>query len=144
MSFIKIWIHAVWSTKNRFPYLTHNIRDKVIYHIMENADEKEIHINFISDYYDHLHLLISMGAYQSIGEIVHYIKGESSYWINKNHITDIKFAWQPEYYAVTIGQQQIETIRNYIRNQDKHHKNITYENEIEIIIKENNFSSTGF
>jgi REP-associated tyrosine transposase len=135
MSFVKIWVHAVWPTKNRFPYLTKKVRDKVKYHIVENADTKGIHINFINGYYDHLHLLISMGACQSIGEIIHYIKGESSYWINKNNITEVKFAWQPEYYAVAIGQNQIEIVRDYIRNQEEHHKNITFEDEIILLLK---------
>ena len=115
-----------------------------MYHILENADTKDIHINFINGYYEHLHLLISMGAHQSIGEIIQNIKGESSYWINKNRLTDVKFSWQPEYYAVAIGQNQIKTVRNYIRNQEEHHKNMTFENEIGRFIKENKLNNTGF
>ena len=144
MSFVTIWVHVVWPTKNRYPYLTKSIRDKLIYHIIENADEKGVHVNFINGYDDHLHLLISMNANQSIGEIVHCIKGESSHWINKNNITEVKFAWQPEYYAAAMGQQQIEIVRNYIKCQEEHHRNKTFDEEIEEFIKENNISNTEF
>ncbi|PWB19858.1 transposase, partial [Flavobacterium sp. HTF] len=87
MSFIKIYIHFVWSTKNRIPYLDSiELREKVWKHIIENAKEKGIFIDFINGYADHCHCLISLGVDQNIQKIMQLIKGESSYWINKNKL----------------------------------------------------------
>jgi len=91
MSFVRIWIHLVFGTKNRVPFLTKDIREKVINHILDNASQKEVYIDFINGYKDHLHCLISLGSEKNIAKVVNLIKGESSYWINKNKITNTKF-----------------------------------------------------
>ena len=66
MSYIKVWLHFVWSTKNRKPLLADDIRQNVFQHIRENAKEKEIFIDFINGYVDHAHCLISLGADQTL------------------------------------------------------------------------------
>jgi len=58
MPFVKIWIHAVWSTKNRVPFLDKEIRKSVIEHIKANAKKKHIYLDTINGQADHLHCLI--------------------------------------------------------------------------------------
>nr|WP_243389514.1 transposase [Flavobacterium branchiophilum] len=80
MPFIKIYIHLVWSTKNRLPFLaTKKLRCKMRNHIKENAKDKGIFIDLISGYTDHCHCLISLGVDQTIQKTMHLIKGESSF-----------------------------------------------------------------
>ena len=83
MAFVKIMIHAVWGTKNREPYLTKDIRTVIINHIKENARSKEIFIDTLNGYTEHLHCLLGLNADMSISKAMHLIKGESSFWINK-------------------------------------------------------------
>ena len=68
MPFTKIWIHLIWTTKNRHPFLSQRIRSQVISHIQENAIKKEIYIDFINGYTEHLHALISLKSNQTIAE----------------------------------------------------------------------------
>ena len=122
MALIKMYIHLVFSTKNRIPYLlTPELRVKVWKHIKSYASEKGIFLEMVNGYSDHCHCLISLGSNQNIEKIVQLIKGESSHWINKNNLTKEKFAWQEEYFAVSISESMIETVRNYIKNQENHH-----------------------
>ncbi len=93
MPWVKVWIHFVWSTKNREPFLTDEIRQKVFQHIRENAQKKDIYLDLIGGYVDHVHCLISLGTDQTIEKIMQLIKSESSFWINKNHLCKIKFEW---------------------------------------------------
>ena len=58
MSFIKVYVHYVWSTKNRDSFLKDDIRSDVFKHIRENALNKNILIDFINGYTDHIHCLI--------------------------------------------------------------------------------------
>jgi len=97
MSYIKIYIHTVWSTKDWYPYLKNDLKSKVIDHICENAKVKDIHIDHINGHTQHLHALISMNGEQNIANIMNLIKGESSFWINKQNLTKSKFGWQDEY-----------------------------------------------
>lgn len=71
MSFIKVYIHFVWSTKNRIPYLaTPEIRQTLWNHIRENAKEKGIYIDFINGHAEHCHCLISLGVDQTIQKVM--------------------------------------------------------------------------
>ncbi|MDN3672205.1 IS200/IS605 family transposase [Flavobacterium branchiarum] len=130
MPFIKVYIHFVWSTKNRFPYLNSvELREKVWRHIKENAKEKGIYIDYVNGYSDHCHCLISLGVDQNIQKIIQLIKGESSFWINKNKLTKEKFEWQDEYFAVSVSESIIDKVRNYIKNQEAHHSKKTFQEE---------------
>ena len=93
MSFIKVYIHFVWSTKNRVPFLeTKELRQKVWKHIKENGEEKGIHIDFVNGYSDHCHCLVSLGSDQTIQKLMQLIKGESSFWINQQRINKRKIS----------------------------------------------------
>jgi REP element-mobilizing transposase RayT len=136
MSFIKVYVHYVWSTKNRIPFLLDNIRLEVFNHIRENARNKNIYIDFINGYYDHIHCLISLNDDLSIGKIAQLIKGESSYWINNNKLTPEKFEWQDEYMAIGVGVDRIKIVREYIANQEIHHKKLTFQEEYDKFIEQ--------
>lgn len=131
MPFVKVWIHFVWSTKNRQPFLTDTIRSKVLHHIRENARDKNIHIDFINGYLEHIHCLISLGTDQTIDKIMQLIKGKSSFWINKNKLTKFKFGWQDEYFAVSVSESNLESVRRYIAGQDEHHRKRSFDEEFE-------------
>ncbi len=130
MPCIKVYIHIVWSTKNRYPFLTsYKLRNKVWNHILENAREKGIFIDFIGGYSDHCHCLVSSGANQTIKDLVQLIKGESSFWINKHKLCESQFNWQNDYFAASVSDLMLDNTRNYIKNQEEHHKVKTFNEE---------------
>ena len=131
MPFIKVYIHFVWSTKNRVPYLsTPEIRSQVWEHIKQNAKEKGIYVDFINGYEDHCHCLVSLSSDQTIQKLMQLIKGESAFWINKNElIKNQKFEWQDEYFAVSVSESVIDKVRDYIKNQEEHHAKKTFQQE---------------
>ena len=132
MPYIKVYIHFVWSTKNRKPFLsTKELRENVWQHIKENAKQKGIYIDYINGYKDHCHCLVSLGIDQTIQKTMQLIKGESSFWINKEKIVDQKFEWQNEYFAVSVSESMINKVRNYIKNQEKHHNTKSFQEEYE-------------
>ena len=141
MPHIKVYIHFVWSTKNRVPYLaTPALRKKVWQHILDNAKEKGIYIDFINGYEEHCHCLISLGTDQTLSGIMHLIKGESSHWINKQMLTPEKFEWQDEYFAVSVSESMIDKVRNYIKKQAEHHRRNTYADEYDEMIEKYGFT----
>jgi len=73
----RVWIHLVFSTKNREPFLDKSIRQKVFDHIKQNATEKGIWLECINGFSDHAHCLISLDKEQTISKVVQLIKGES-------------------------------------------------------------------
>ncbi len=139
MPYLKIWIHLVWATKRRQPLLTSDIRLTVFNHIQENAKLKNIHLDFINGFSDHVHCLISMSAKQNIAEIIQLIKGESSYWINKSNLTKTRFEWQDDYYAVSVSHSAVNKVRDYIKNQEIHHQTKTFDQEVDEFVRKYGF-----
>jgi putative transposase len=140
MPFVKVYIHLVWSTKNRVPFLnSKELRLEVWNHIRENAQKKEIFLDFINGYSDHCHCLISLGVNQTIEKTVQLLKGESSFWINKNRMTKEKFEWQDEYFAVSVSESMLDKTREYIKNQEEHHQKKTFQDEYEEFISKYGF-----
>lgn len=136
MSWIRIWIHLVFSTKNREAYFfKKETKEKVIDHIKTNAKKKEIWLEEIGGDKDHLHCLISLGKDQTISKISQLIKGESSKWINDNNLTKTKFYWQDDYWAVGVSESHIESVKAYIQNQEEHHKTKSFTEEVEEFMK---------
>ncbi len=82
MSHVKIWVHAVWGTKNHVRILSKDVRQQLFQHIRENAKEKQIHIDFINGDFDHIHCLLALNADITIAKVMQLIKGEAAYWAN--------------------------------------------------------------
>lgn len=139
MSYIKIWIHLVWATKDRQPYLVENIRKRTFQHIAENAKAKGIHLDHINGHLEHVHCLISLNADQNIATVAQLLKGESSYWVNKNKLSKERFGWQDEYFAASVSHSQIDVVRKYIRNQEEHHKKKSFQMEFDEFIEKYGF-----
>ncbi len=106
----------------------------------ENAKRKGIFIDFVNGYSDHCHCLISLGGDQTLNEVMQLIKGESSFWINKNKLTKKKFGWQNEYYAVSVSESHIARVRNYIKNQEEHHSKKSFKKELDEFIRRYGFT----
>lgn len=129
MSFLSIWVHSVWTTKNRIPFLREDIFEQVRQHILDNAAVKGIFIDRLNGDPKHLHALISLGGSQDISNVMRLIKGESSFWINKNRMTRLRFEWQDDFWSVSIGKNDLQRLRNYIDKQKEHHMKVTTDEE---------------
>jgi len=129
MSYVRNWLHCVWGTKNRFPFLTSESKTKIIDHIKMNAKEKSIYIDSINGHTEHLHCIISLHPDQSVSKVMQLIKGECSFWINKNKMVKHQFEWADEYYAVSVSESQLQKVRDYIANQEEHHRRKTWQEE---------------
>nr|WP_317129784.1 transposase [Flavobacterium franklandianum] len=88
-----------------------------------------MHIDFINGYSEHCHCLISLGVNQTIQKVMQLIKGESSFWMNKQNLILDKFEWQDEYFAISVSESVLDKVRNYIKNQEQHHSKKTFDDE---------------
>jgi REP element-mobilizing transposase RayT len=77
----------------------------------------------MNGYEDHVHCLISLKPEQNIARVIQLIKGESSFWINRNNLCSSKFEWQNEYFAMSVSDTDLTKIRNYIKSQEERHRN---------------------
>lgn len=139
MPYAKIWIHIIWTTKNREKIISKKIKRKLLNHIKSNARLKDIYVDSLNCTQDHIHLLISLGRDQTVSKIVMLLKGESSHWANKNKLVRGKFEWQDEYIAVSVSDSIVNNVRKYISNQVEHHRTKSFEEEYKLFIEKYKF-----
>jgi REP element-mobilizing transposase RayT len=127
MPWIKVWLHFVWCTKDRFPFLQDGVRTRVFEHIRENARKKSIHIDFLNGWLEHVHCLISLGSNQTLEQLM-------SFWINKTQLTKTKFAWQDEYFVASVSESNLQSVRRYIARQETHHSKVSFDREFDDLL----------
>ena len=120
--------------------MTKRIKKEMIAHIKENAVKQDIFIDSINGGKEHLHVLISLGAKQSVSEVAGLLKGESSHWINKEKMIKGKFEWQDEYFAVSVSESVLPRVRKYIRNQEEHHRVKPFSEEYDEFMRKYGFA----
>jgi REP element-mobilizing transposase RayT len=122
--------HVVFSTKHREPLITSPIRTdlyKYMGGIVRGEGGKALDIGGVTD---HVHLVIRLKAIHSVATMVKIIKSKSSKWLNSQLKRPGRFEWQRGYAAFTVSASQLENVRVYARNQEEHHRRLSYQEEL--------------
>ena len=128
-TYTQLYIQIVFAVKGRENLITKGNREelhKYITGIVQNRDQKLLSIFCMPD---HVHLLISIKPTISISDLVRDIKAGSSKFINDSKWIKGKFNWQEGFGAFSYSKSQIDTVVNYILNQEEHHKKINFKDE---------------
>jgi len=135
MYFTKIWLHLIWETPTPFP----KAFKPIFYgYFRQYAYQNGIELDILGGTNDHVHCLVQLNALQHIHKTILKLKSELAEWINQCHIVE-HFEWDEAYFAVSVGESQVEQIRNYIQNQENLHQKKTFEQEKAEIIERYGF-----
>jgi putative transposase len=134
-SFNKIWIHAIWSTKERMPLISTAIEKSVHKFISEQLREMGCPVRIINGMPDHIHCLFLLNPQKSIADVIKQIKGSSSHYLNQKNLIADKFAWQTGYASYSVSESVVEKVFNYIKNQKEHHQKKSFQVEYDAFIK---------
>ena len=129
-TFANLLYHIVFSTKDRRPSITPDIRESV-YEYMGGILRGEGGILLeIGGMPDHVHLLVKLKTDMSVAETLKKIKGKSSKWLNERPGRTGRFEWQEGYGAFSVSASHVEKVRAYIRNQEVHHRRQSFKDEL--------------
>jgi putative transposase len=135
MSYISSYHHCVFSTKERRPLITPVLRERLWPFLGGIARQNKIKAIEIGGVEDHVHMLLSLPATMSIAKAMQLIKGGSSKWVHETFPEHRLFGWQEKYGAFSVSVSQLDKIIQYIRNQPKHHKKMTFQEEFLELLK---------
>jgi putative transposase len=131
-SLTKIWIHAVFGTRNIEPLIVPQLKGKLYKHINEQFEkEYKIWVRMINGTSDHIHILFLLDPVYALTDIIKNIKRESAQWVNQKEILDKKFAWQAGFGAFSVSESTVELVERYIENQNEHHREMSFLDEYE-------------
>ena len=138
-SLAQIYVHAIFGTKNRENFITPKIETDLhsyISGILKNLESPVIEINSMPD---HIHILFRLSKNMALSKVFEEVKKTSSLWVKPKGIPD--FTWQIGYGAFSVSSSKLAVVRTYIRNQKEHHKTVSFQEEIEVFIKEYNLNT---
>jgi len=128
-TFSQIYIQVVFAVKGRENLIVKSRKDdlhKYIAGIIKGKGQKSIIVNGMPD---HIHAFIGLKPSMAVSDLVRDIKNNSSKWINDNKFIKGKFMWQEGYGVFSYSHSHIESVYNYILNQEEHHKIKTFREE---------------
>ncbi|GGE57639.1 REP element-mobilizing transposase RayT [Pedobacter psychrotolerans] len=128
-SYNKIWIHAIWATKNRNHYISHQIERKVYEFIYNQFKDLGCVVRIINGMPDHIHCLFLLCPNKSIAEVIKQVKGSSSHYVNQEKLILDNFSWQTGYASFSISESVMERVYQYIKNQKEHHRKKNFQDE---------------
>ena len=131
---LSLHYHLVFSTKNRMPFIRAKWRPDLHAYlggIVKGIKGVPVAIGGVED---HVHLLIGLRAIHRLDYVVRDVKAGSSGWIH-DEIRLKTFEWQSGYLGVTVSPSQIERVRRYILNQEKHHRRQSFHDEYLELLK---------
>jgi putative transposase len=135
-SLAKIVVHAVFSTKDRRPFLRDTtLRQELHLYlggILKNLDCQPIIVGGVED---HVHLLASLSRTRAAAEMVKEVKRGSSLWAKERDGGMRDFGWQNGYGIFSIGASQIEDVRCYIAEQEQHHRRLSFQDELRLLLR---------
>lgn len=128
-SYVSQLMHCVFSTKERRPFITPSLQERLFPYIGGIARKNKMKLISAGGVEDHVHLLISLPKTLDIAHAMQLVKGGSSKWIHDEFAEHRMFEWQEGYGAFSIGIGEVERTVKYINDQAEHHKNKDFKTE---------------
>jgi REP element-mobilizing transposase RayT len=134
-TFTQIYIHLVFAVQNRISLIQPTWKDELYKYLTEIVQKNGHKLISINGTANHLHLAVGYKPHQLIPELLQYLKGYSSKWINEKKFVRGKFSWQEGYGAFSFSHSHLNQVVKYINNQDQHHKKQTFREEYLLLLK---------
>src|SRR6266536_6152273 len=129
-SLSKMWSHLIFSTKERYPFVSDKtIRAELHAYMAATLRKQDCPTLLVGGAVDHVHALFVLSKNCSIAQIVYEVKRSSSKWIKTQGPGYKKFYWQSGYGAFSVSQSHVEQVRRYIAGQERHHRKVTFQDE---------------
>ena len=128
---VYLFVHAVWSVKQREPLLAKPVRRVLFAHMQKDAAEKGIRVVAVNGVEDHIHCVVQLMPSQNLIQVIRSLKTDSSRWLNENKLLSGPFEWEEGYFAYSISPSGLKQVSDYVDKQEEYHKTKTLENEWE-------------
>ncbi len=136
-TFANLLYHVVFSTKHRRLLIQEDVKAPLYEYIGGIIRGERGVLLEIGGMPDHIHILARFRTDIAVSMMVQRIKGNSSKWRNDHRGPAEHFDWQTGYAAFTVSESQSKTVQNYIRNQEEHHKKVSFKEELIALLRKN-------
>lgn len=128
-TYYSVYEHIVFGTKSRMKVLTPQIREELFPYLAKAIRNQGCQAIIVGGFYEHIHLLVHKKSTLLTSDLVKEIKRTSSMWLKEKGVAYGKFSWQIGYGAFSVSFWDLNKIVSYIKDQDKHHQKMKWEDE---------------
>ena len=139
-SLANIYIHLIFSTKNRIPFLTDEVRPDLHRYLATVGKTADCPVLIVNSVEDHIHILHRLSRTMTMAKAVETFKSSTSKWLKTQSADLDKFSWQGGYGAFSVSESSIESVTAYIQNQREHHRTKSFKEEFREFLKKNNLT----
>ena len=143
-SLSQIWVHIIFSTKNRYPFLKDTaIRQRLYAYIQAICHKKKCETIIVNGIEDHVHILTSLHKNISLSTLIETIKKSSSLWVKQLNTEDStinQFYWQNGYGVFSVSQSNLLSVKSYIEKQKEHHQKYNFQEELKKFLTQHGVS----
>lgn len=136
-SLANIYIHLIFSTKDRQPLLTDTIRPSLHSYLGQIGKTLECPIILVNSVEDHVHILHRLSRTVTISKAVEEFKKSTSKWLKSQSPDLANFSWQSGYGAFSVSESNLDSVTAYIQNQREHHRTKSFQDEFREFLKKN-------
>ena len=131
-----VYIHLVFSTKERRPFLKDlDTREALHAYLGGISKTLECPPIIVGGIEDHVHLLARFGRTITQAEWVKELKRVSNLWLKEQARTYADFQWQGGYSGFSVSQSNLERVKRYIANQEEHHRKLDFQDELRALLR---------
>lgn len=134
----RVYVHLVFSTKHRQPMILDLIREELYGYLGGICKKLDCNPIQVGGYNDHVHILCLLSKKIPLMDLVEKVKANSSKWIKTKGTDFENFYWQNGYGAFSVNPSEIEVVKNYILNQEEHHRKKSFQEEFMAFLKKYN------
>ena len=132
-TFFSLHYHFVFSTKDRRPLILATWRPRLHSYLGGIIRGMNGVAEIVGGVDDHVHLLASLRPVHCIADVLRDMKKDSTNWV-KEHF-EPRFSWQEGYAAFTVSPSATNSVRNYIANQEQHHRKYSFVDELKELLE---------
>jgi REP element-mobilizing transposase RayT len=135
-SLAQIYVHIVFSTKNREPFLRDpGLRTEThayLTGVCRNLDSPSLRVGGALD---HVHILCTLSRSHTVSDLIRELKRESSKWLKSKDASLATFHWQNGYGIFSVSPAHVGALRAYIAGQEEHHRQVSFQDEFRRLLK---------
>jgi putative transposase len=131
---LSLHYHLVFSTKDRRPMILPEVQQQLHAYLGGIARGMGVTPLEVGGVRDHVHLVVGLNATHKLADVLRDIKGDSSRWAHDT-LKLPTFSWQEGYGAFTISRSSLSRVREYVRNQEEHHRVRTFQEEYRTLLQ---------
>jgi REP element-mobilizing transposase RayT len=136
-TFTTLHFHIIFSTKDRRPLITTDLRPRLHAYLGGIVRELRGTAAAINGTSDHVHMLVELPAEVALADCMRVVKTNSSRWVHRTSPGRKTFAWQTGYAAFTVSTSNLARVADYIRNQEQHHRKVSFQEEFVAFLRRN-------